>query len=139
MSVSALFGLFLAAAAQDAEPPEEKAPAVVCKCAEAPPADAVIFEGVPYDAQITLDANGQKPEPRQATLFRLQKIEVGDGPKTADGMPSKEVKVWHNADLKKCGVRFDYGKRYRVRARKVGDNLETDFCLMKDLQQSTTQ
>lgn len=126
--MSMLAGLILLAAAAPAEPPLTRTPPDLCTCAaEAPPADAVIFTGIPFDAIVTLDESGLNPAPRQATLFRVLKVEQGDR--------TKEAKVWHNADLKKCGIGFDYGKVYRIRATKKDDAFETDRCLMKDVPQ----
>lgn len=131
--MSMLAGLIFLAAAVQAEPPLSRTPPDLCTCPqEAPAADSIIvFTGVAFDAVVTLDESGLNPAPRQATIFRVLKVEQGD--------KTKEAKVWHNADLKKCGVSFDYGKVYRIRATKKDDAFETDRCLMKDVAQPAAE
>lgn len=128
--MSVLAALIFLAAAQS-EAPVERTPPDLCTCKEETPADAVVFTGVAFDAVVTLDESGLNPAPRQATIFRVLKVEAGE--------KTKEAKVWHNADLKKCGIIFDYGKVYRVRAVKKDDAFETDRCLMKEVPQPAAE
>lgn len=115
-----------AAAGATAQPPE-KTPPRMCGCANAQEGEVIEFVGVAFDAELSLDETGQDVLPRQASIFRVVRA------------PNRElktpVKVWHSTEMAKCGVRFDYGKEYQIRARKEGDRLETDYCLMKDVKQ----
>jgi hypothetical protein len=62
-------------------------------------------------------------QPRQATVFRVVKGAGADTPEL--------TKVFHLTNPAKCGVRFDYGKRYViVAAKKASGELETSYCLM---------
>ncbi|MEX0644915.1 MAG: hypothetical protein WD076_06375 [Parvularculaceae bacterium] len=119
-----LCGLALVSAS--AQEPVKKPPRL-CSCALAQEGEILEFAGVAVDAELALDETGQNVLPRQASIFRVIRA------------PNKElktpVKVWHSTETAQCGVRFDYGKEYQIRARKEGDRLETDYCLMKDVTQ----
>ncbi len=72
---------------------------------------------------MTLGPDGRTPEARQATIFRVMKGKSADVPDPA--------KVWHVTNPAKCGVKFDYGKRYTVVAvKKQNGDLETSHCVM---------
>lgn len=117
----AAFGFASAAFAQPVTPIASSK----CRCAApAPGEETVVFKGLVVDAEMRADASGLAVEPRQATIFRLIRAEKGE--------VSGPVKVWHATSPDRCGVAFDYGREYTVRARKEDEALETDFCLMKD-------
>jgi len=118
--------LFVFAQAQpnaDFRPMREVDPYALCSCANKTEGERVTFIGVVTDAELTLGADRRSAQPRQATIFRVLK---GAGEKVSD-----PAKVWHVTDPSKCGVTFDYGKRYEVVAieNEKGD-LETSYCVM---------
>lgn len=120
----------LAAAAMTQEAPpsdaasSERLREILCGCAAATPAETLL-EGVVVDAELTLSPDGRTANQRQATIFTiLNALDVAAGAR---------VKIFHDAQAQ-CGVTFDYGKRYRIRARPIEDGaFETDYCLMNDL------
>lgn len=98
-------------------------PYALCSCAGVDKSQLISFTGIASDAQMTLKADGRSAEPRQATIFRVLNGANADLPDPA--------KVWHVTDPAKCGVRFDYGKRYDIVAqRKENGDLETSYCVM---------
>ena len=98
-------------------------PYALCSCANADKSNLVSFTGYAADAEITLGEDGHSAEARQATIFRVAKGKSVDVPELA--------KVWHVTNPAKCGVRFDYGKRYEIVAsKKENGELETSYCLM---------
>lgn len=120
----ALAGLaFAGAGAQESD----KKPPRLCGCEQQKPGEVIEFIGIAFDAELTVDETGQGVVPRQASIFRI----VSSPDKTL----KTPVKVWHSTETAKCGVRFDYGKEYSVRARRDGELLETDYCLLKDVTQ----
>jgi hypothetical protein len=96
-----------------------------CTCAAESREAEISFSGVVIDAELRADPSGRTIEPRQATIFRVVRVVVGS--------VESPAKIWHTTDAKKCGVRFDYGQVYLVRARKAENELETDICLMPEL------
>lgn len=127
MFVSFLASFFLFAAAQGSAyaPPEiARPPAATCRCeSAADEADLVVFIGVAADAEIRADETGRNPARRQATIFRAVRVRAGEAENPAY--------VWHATDREACGLSFDYGRQYTVRARRSEDGLETDACLMR--------
>lgn len=120
-----IIAVFLAQAAQtgDFRPSRQVDPYALCSCANADKSNLVSFTGIASDAQMTLGADGRSAEARQATIFRVLKGKGADVPDPA--------KVWHVTDPAKCGVKFDYGKRYQVTAvKKENGDLETSYCVM---------
>ena len=116
--------LLLVIAAQGADPyaaPEIKKFSD-CTC----PADAsadVTLSGYVIDAKVILGADGRSVEDRMATIFDVKS--------SNDSSISGRTAVWHSIDEDSCGVSFDYGKKYTVRARwSDNEELETDACLM---------
>lgn len=108
--------------AQDSRPwPRRDA----CTCAAEARQEEIAFSGVVIDAELRADPSGRAIEPRQATIFRVVRVVAGS--------VESPAKIWHTTDAKKCGVRFDYGQVYLVRARKAENELETDLCLMPEL------
>lgn len=104
-------------------PPRQIDPYALCSCARADTSRLVSFTGIASDAEMTLGADGRSAEARQATIFRVLK---GKGPDVPD-----PAKVFHVTDPAKCGVKFDYGKRYQVTAvKKENGELETSYCVM---------
>lgn len=98
-------------------------PYALCSCAGVDKAPLVSFTGIASDAQMTLGPDGRSALPRQATIFDVVKGKSADVPNPA--------KVFHVTDPAKCGVKFDYGKRYVVTAVKTENGeLETSYCLM---------
>ena len=75
------------------------------------------------DAKVILGADGRSVEDRMATIFDVKS--------SNDSSISGRTAVWHSIDEDSCGVSFDYGKKYTVRARwSDNEELETDACLM---------
>lgn len=98
-------------------------PYALCSCANVDKSDLVSFTGIASDAQMILGPDGRSAEARQATIFRVLKGKSAD--------VSDPAKVWHVTDPAKCGVSFDYGKRYTVTAvKKENGELETSYCVM---------
>ncbi len=105
----------------DAPAPRRFDPYLLCACPDVSGAEQVTFTGYASDAELTLGEDGRSALPRQATIFRILK-----GPKDL----ASPVKIWHVTKPEKCGLSFDYGKRYTVVAVKRDDELETNWCLM---------
>ena len=123
MVFESLAVLFLQAAPGDIRPTRTIDPYALCSCARAEEGTRVEFTGVASDAQMTLGADGRSAEPRQATIFKVLRGKSAD--------VSDPAKVWHVTDPAKCGVKFDYGKRYDVVAlKKPNGDLETSYCVM---------
>jgi hypothetical protein len=93
-----------------------------CVCQAADPANVVRFTGYASDAEMTLSDDPEKTNARQATIFRVAKGRSDD--------VAEMTKIYHVTNPAKCGVSFDYGKRYDVVAVKKDGALETDWCLM---------
>jgi len=107
----------------DFRPARQIDPYALCSCSKEPEGELVSFTGVVSDAQMTLGDDGRIAKARQATIFRVLK---GAGESIPD-----PAKVWHVTNPAKCGVTFDYGKRYDVTAvRKSSGELETNYCVM---------
>ena len=118
---SLAFYMLQAATGGDIRPARTFNPYALCSCVKKEEGERVEFTGVASDAQLVLGADGRSAEARQATIFRVLK--------GADD--SETAKVWHVTDPAKCGVKFDYGKRYDVVALKKADGaLETSYCVM---------
>jgi hypothetical protein len=128
------FILFLASALLATPAIAQEAPAMppqpkrLCSCEIQKPGEIVEFIGVVSDAEVLLDETGANQLPRQASIFRIVR---------APSSLKAPVKIWHTTDTKRCGVQFNYGAQYYVKARKVGEELETDYCLMKGVHQTT--
>ena len=124
MIIEAIAALLLQTAPTgDFRPSRQIDPYALCSCADVDKTKLVSFTGIASDAQMTLGADGRSAEARQATIFRVLKGESADVPDPA--------KVWHVTDPAKCGVKFDYGKRYIVTAvKKENGDLETSYCVM---------
>ncbi|MFN0025170.1 MAG: hypothetical protein ACKVS5_14860 [Parvularculaceae bacterium] len=107
----------------DADAPEVRRfdPYLLCVCKDVSDLEQVTFTGYANDAEVQLAEDGRSPLPRQATLFRVLK-----GPKDL----ASPAKVFHVTNPAKCGISFDYGKRYTIVAVKKGAELETNWCLM---------
>lgn len=96
-----------------------------CRCPEEVESDFLIIEGLVVDARVSLAPDGRSANDRQVTFFNVvREINEIEG----------RIPVWHSTDPAQCGVTFDYGKKYKVPVRKtIDDALETDQCLMKQL------
>ena len=94
----------------------------LCSCKTIDPLTIVRFQGFASDAEMTLGEDGKTANARQATIFRVLKGAGADVPPLA--------RVYHVTDPAKCGISFDYGKRYDVAAVKKDGVLETDWCRM---------
>lgn len=94
-----------------------------CTCpAEVERAD-VTLSGFVVDAKVILGADRRSVEDRMATIFDVKQAD--------DSKVSGRTAVWHDVSEEKCGVSFDYGKKYSVSARRNEEGeLETDRCLM---------
>lgn len=115
---------FLAAVLlQGADAPETRRidPYLLCVCPDVAGAETVAFSGYASDAVMILGEDGRSAQPRQATVFRVDR-----GPKDL----KSPVKVWHLTKPEKCGLSFAYGRRYDIVAVKKGEELETNWCLM---------
>lgn len=99
----------------------------LCVCRKDLPAPDIVFRGVVIDAELRASIDGRSVQPRQATIFNVEK--------TIKGAAATPMKVWHVTDQKKCGVRFNYGEAYTVKARLKNGAAETDLCLMPELKQ----
>lgn len=98
----------------------------LCTCPDTPEKPFAIVEGFVVDAEVSLAANGRSVNERQATIFDV---------KNASRIENGRTRIWHSSNTKKCGVTFDYGKKYKVALRKSkSGQLETDKCLMRQLQ-----
>ncbi len=102
--------------------PRKLNPYSLCSCEAVDEESLVSFIGIASDAEVTLGEDGLSAAPRQATIFRVLRSASDDIPDPA--------KVWHATDPAKCGVKFDYGKRYDVVAVKKDNVLETNWCVM---------
>jgi hypothetical protein len=118
-----MFDLIAAFLLQAGDTPETRRidPYLLCVCPDVSGAEKIEFTGFASDAEMILGEDGRSAEPRQATIFRIDK-----GPKDL----KSPVKVWHLTKPEKCGVSFAYGRRYNVVAVKKGDEIETNWCLM---------
>lgn len=120
---AAIFLLAQSAAGGDFRPARRIDPYALCSCANAEKGATVAFTGIASDAQVILGEDGRSAEARQATIFRVLRGKSADVPDLA--------KVWHVTNPAKCGVKFDYGKRYDVVAlKKANGELETSYCVM---------
>ncbi len=122
----------LCAAAQAGEPatldsvraaprdPAAQNPYAECRCPPTP--DGVVeIEGVVKDAELRVGPDGRSVLPTQTTVFtvvRSSDPDVGD-----------EARVSHPTDPAQCGLSFEYGQRYIVRAEKDGRSLKTNWCI----------
>lgn len=97
-------------------------PYALCSCKAADEASLVRFTGYASDAELTLSDDPLKANDRQATIFRVVRGMSDD--------VAEMTKVYHRVNPAKCGVSFDYGKRYDVAAVKKDGVLETDWCVM---------
>ncbi|MEZ5896404.1 MAG: hypothetical protein R3C40_02485 [Parvularculaceae bacterium] len=107
--------------APEIKQPPKPDPYAKCVCEEGDAATVMSFVGIVSDAQVLLGDDGRSPADRQATIFKVVK--------TIKGEVSNPAKVWHMTAPEKCGVTFDYGKRYDVAVIAVEDGLETSWCL----------
>lgn len=115
--------LMQSAAGGDFRPSREADPYARCTCPAIDKETLVSFTGIASDAQMTVGEDGRSAEARQATIFRVLKGKSADVPELA--------KVWHVTNPAKCGVKFDYGKRYTIIAKKNSNGeLETSYCVM---------
>ncbi|MBI1391144.1 MAG: hypothetical protein GC152_00250 [Alphaproteobacteria bacterium] len=92
-----------------------------CACPSSAPDDIIEIDGVVRDAELRLAPNGKSVLPEQATVFTVISA--------SDESISGTVKVHHSTEPAKCGLAFDYGKRYLVRAVRKGDRLTSSYCL----------
>lgn len=130
-SMPGLVLLIAAAAMQEGEapgaPPEvREAPSIRAKCAcpDEPEEGIILLEGLVVDAELKVAPDGRSTLPRQATIFNIS----GENDRGVSG----RTPVYHSANTDKCGVVFDYGKKYSVAVRENAEGeLETDACLMK--------
>jgi hypothetical protein len=113
--------LMQGAAEAEAPAPRRFDPYLLCVCQDQSGAEQVTFTGYAVDAQLILGEDGRSAQPRQATIFRIEK-----GPKDL----ATPVKIWHVTRPEKCGLSFAYGKRYDIVAVKKGEEFETNWCLM---------
>ncbi|MEZ5919790.1 MAG: hypothetical protein R3C60_00410 [Parvularculaceae bacterium] len=114
--------LYLQAAGAGAAPATRTFdPYLLCVCPDIDRTKIVRFSGYVSDAQLTIAPDGKSVLDRQATIFESVKSasDLGD-----------RVKLWHNIKPEKCGLSFDYGKRYEIVATKIDDRVETNACLM---------
>ena len=123
MSTALLAGvLMLAQGATDFEvrTPPKPDRYLRCRCA-APTADVLTFTGAVADAELRLGADGRSVAEIQTTVFTIV---------DSDDIGEDRVRVSHPTTPEKCGVAFDYGKRYEIRAVREDGDLRTDYCLL---------
>ncbi|GJL92099.1 hypothetical protein [Hyphococcus sp.] len=105
-----------------APPTVRKAPDCTCPASSSPD---VVIKGYVIDAEVTLGADRRSVEDRMATIFDVKY--------STDDDFSGRTRIWHHVSAEYCGVTFDYGKKYTVKARYDEDGeLETDACLMSE-------
>ncbi|MGF1544797.1 MAG: hypothetical protein ACFB00_09900 [Parvularculaceae bacterium] len=92
-----------------------------CVCDAVPETGLVTFEGVVRDAELRVGPDGRTVLPRQGTVFEVSRARGAD--------LGDEARVYHLTPPAPCALTFDYGKRYTVRARRVGGVLESDRCI----------
>lgn len=133
--LSGLVFLIAASAAQEngealAAPPDvREAPGIraKCTCAASKKDDFLLLQGLVVDAELTVSESGRSANDRQATVFDVS----GENEKGVSG----RTRVHHSANTDKCGVVFDYGKKYTIAVREdVEGEFETDACLMRDVE-----
>lgn len=102
-------------------PPEiRKVPS--CTCPEIAESGVITFDGYVIDAEMTLAPGGLNTNDRMATIFDVKS--------SSDPKVIGRTRVWHETTEDKCGITFDYGRKYSVAVRVIdGDVLETDSCL----------
>ena len=127
MITALLSAAALAQASDLAAPPQlyaEPRLRASCVCRDEDAADDVVrLEGLVVDAEVTLGAGGRAANDRQATVF-----DVSGGAAEISG----RTRIWHSTRAENCGVTFDYGRKYRLAARRTEEGLlETDECLMR--------
>ena len=125
--ISILLAVALQASSAPSAPPEIRDLPSKCVCEsvdKTSEAEIVAFRGVVSGAEMRVDETGQNPLPRQTTLFRLIKF--------IEGEAETPVRVVHLTNSDDCGVTFDYGRQYTIRAKRVEGVLETDQCLMPE-------
>lgn len=93
-----------------------------CRCPNRDEPFFAILKGIVIDAEVTLSADGLSPADRQATIFNVTST-------TRD--VKGRTRIWHRTNIAKCGVNFDYGKKYLVVVRRTDQGFETDECLMR--------
>jgi hypothetical protein len=119
--IALLFAVSLQAADPYTPPPELRS-APVCTCTGTARPD-VTFTGYVIDAEVILGADKLSVEDRMATIFD---VKYSDDSKIHD-----RTRVWHDVSEDKCGVTFDYGRKYIIAARwDENGELETDQCLL---------
>ena len=117
-----------------APPPKIEPMSKTCDCSDADFSSYFEIRGLVIDAEVTLSASGLSMNERQATIFDAPKSKLPDG-SVIDG----RVRVWHINNEAKCGVTFDYGKKYSVAVNRNEDGeFETNACLMKLATRSAT-
>jgi hypothetical protein len=120
--ISAL-GVQSADSALTAPPVVRKVPANTCTCTGAREPGIIILEGLIVDAEVTLAPDRISINDRQATIMEVVK--------STEDIKGR-TRIWHTTSEKSCGVRFDYGRTYKVAVRTTEDGeYETDQCLMR--------
>lgn len=104
-------------------PPQtrEVDPYLLCRCDDETEADVTTITGIVRDAELRLAPDGLSVLPEQVTIFSVIK--------SSDPSIGKEVRIHHKTRPKDCGLSFDYGKRYDIRATRKDSVLETNWCL----------
>ncbi len=134
--LSALAGSFFLIAASGVQsvdpslgdaPTIRKLPKKECSCPPEPEKDVFTLYGLVVDAEVTLAPDGRSANERQATIINL--VEPDDDANVSAG---ERARVWHKTKSEQCGVTFDYGRKYKIPARKTEQGqFETDLCLMR--------
>ncbi len=97
-------------------------PYAACVCSAAEPSGVIEIDGVVQDAELRIGPDGLSVLPEQATVFQVIS--------SSDSAVTGTIKVYHSTRPSECGLAFDYGKRYRVRAlRESGGRLTSNYCL----------
>lgn len=110
-----------------AAPTIRKAPeAPKCTCPDSYEAGAIMLKGIVVDAEMTAAADGRSANDWMATIF--------DVVYASDGSAKGRTRVWHSNAPGKCGLTFDYGRKYALAVREGANGYETDKCLMRQAQ-----
>jgi len=112
------------ASAQIYNPPgiRNRAP-LTCECSAEREPGLIVIEGLVIDAEVRLSEDGLSAHERQATIFNIAK--------SNNHKLSGRTHIWHQTNENKCGVTFDYGKKYQISVRTTEEGqLETSSCLI---------
>lgn len=105
------------------EPPLVRAvdPYARCTCSAEAQSDVIEIDGIVRDAELRVGPDGRSVLPEQTTVFSVIAA--------SDADVGEMVRVRHDTRPSKCGLSFDYGKRYRIRVVGTDGGFRSDYCL----------